>query len=93
MEPISHIIEAPHEGYEARPNSEDSNQYNFSKSKKYGKVRHSDMIEKLRSNYSRATNSDGFLSLSHIDWENKSCERGHPVVNGRCVNCGLERSY
>jgi hypothetical protein len=43
----------------------------------------------------RATvvNSDGFLSLSHIDFDNGDCHRGHPVVGGRCVNCGLERSY
>ena len=88
------VIEAPYEGYEAKPNSEDSNPLNFSKSKKYGKVRHSDIIDLMRSKRpSRVAHSDGFLSFSHIDWENSDCRRGHPVENGRCINCGLERGY
>lgn len=94
MGTISHVIEAPSENYEARPNSEDSNALNYSASKRYGRVNHADMLAKIRERRpSRVAHSDGFLSFSHIDWENRDCRRGHPVENGKCVNCGLERSY
>ena len=94
MEPFSTVIEAPHENPECRNMTQDSESLNFSKSKKHGWVRHSDMLGLMRERRpARSVTSDGFLSLSHIDWVNKDCHRGHPVVNGKCVNCGLKRSY
>lgn len=61
----------------------------YTKSKKKGYIKHSDMLCQIREKrVGKAIHSGGFLSLSHVKWENQDCSRGHRRIDKVCQTCG-----
>ena len=85
-------IEAPSDNPECRPVGDEDAKWNYSSSKKYGQVRHSDMLSVIRERRGpRTVHSDGFLAVGLI-WDCKvSGHKWSNTMEKFCLSCGVDR--